>query len=110
MLAVLVGGAIGFLLERLAPLLGGPADLEGRLVFLGVVDGAMAVLYRLSVRNRQLGRIGRLGGMVLMMLTFALFALKAFGFAWMLIGANAGIGAVLGWFLFPGDGAELPEP
>lgn len=100
-MAVVVGGAAGFLLERLVPLIGGPANLQGRLVFLGFLDGGMVILYRLAVRNRQYGRTARLGGMSVTMITLGAFAFQACGLVWEIVGTNAAIGAILGWFLFP---------
>ena len=104
--AVVVGGAIGWLLEPLVPLIGGPVKWPGCLVFLGAMDGGMVMLYRLAARNRQLGRTPRLGYMSLLMITFAAFAFLSCSDTKAIFGINAAIGAILGWFFFPGDDAQ----
>jgi len=106
-IAAVVGGVIGVLLEPLLPLIGGPANLQGRLVFLGVLDGVIAILYRQAIRvNRQFRRNGRLAGMSVVMVMFAAIALQTFGNTWQIFGPNAAIGAVLGWMLFRGGEEE----
>lgn len=103
-IAAVLGGGVGFVLEALVPLVGGPANLQGRLMFLGVLDGGMVILYRLAVRDQQFGRIGRISGMCVMMTMLGGFAFQMFGIAWEIVGTNAAVGAMLGWSLFPRGG------
>jgi YD repeat-containing protein len=106
MIAGVVGGTVGCLLEPLMPLIGGPANPQGRLMFLGVLDGVMVILYRLAIRNGQFGRMGRLSGTWVMMVLLGGFAFKMFGTVWEIVGINSAVGAMLGWSLFPRGGRK----
>jgi hypothetical protein len=106
MIAGVVGGSVGCLLEPLMPLIGGPANPQGRLMFLGVLDGVMVILYRLAIRNGQFGRMGRLSGTWVMMVLLGGFAFKMFGTVWEIVGINSAVGAMLGWSLFPRGGRK----
>ncbi|MEL6110786.1 MAG: hypothetical protein AAFU85_32675, partial [Planctomycetota bacterium] len=103
-----IGGMLGLAMQKLMPPLGGPPVQAGVLVFIGAIDGLIAMLYFLTIR-RSHGKVGRTQAAFIIMMAFAVFPVKWGGFFWQILVANALIGATIGWFFYSHSDVDANE-
>ena len=111
--AIVVGAAFGYLVERVLAVVGGPAIPLGSLAFIGSLDGGLLAVFYVGTRHKmgKTNVVEEYPALVVLLIVSAFSGLAyQWSNVWQVSLANAILGVVCAWAILPGRTAVSQQP